>query len=64
MIPQQTIQIPLSINAVVAPIVARSGNSSSALLEHSFFIFPPKYVHFSFLCFSVRRRDYIKTVHI
>lgn len=40
MIPQQTIQIPLSINVVLAPIVARPGNSSSALLEYIFFCFP------------------------
>jgi hypothetical protein len=64
MIPQHTIHIPFSINVVLAPMMARPGNSSSALLEHIFFIFAPKYVHFSFLCVSVRRRDYIKTVYI
>lgn len=41
MIPQHTIHIPLSINVVLAPIMARPGNSSSALLEHKFLFSHP-----------------------
>jgi len=64
MISQHRIHIPLSTNVVLASMMARPGNSSSALLERNFLFSRPSYVHFSFLCVSVRRRDYIKTVYI
>jgi hypothetical protein len=41
MIPQHTIHIPFSINVVLAPMMARPGNSSSALLEHNFLFSRP-----------------------
>lgn len=41
MIPQHTIHIPFSINVVLAPMMTRPGNSSSALLEHNFLLSRP-----------------------
>jgi len=56
MIPQHTIHIPLSINVVLAPMMARHGNSSSALLEHIFLFSHPNTFTFPFARFNTEAR--------